>query len=64
MAPSPEPELKKRVLGRFFKTIAEELEIGIYLLGSTTFKQPKLSGSVPDECFFIRNIAAVMGKKD
>jgi Uma2 family endonuclease len=63
MAPSPEHELNKRVLGRFIETIAEELEIGIYPLGSTTFKQPKLSGAEPDECFYIRNIAAVMGKK-
>ena len=39
------------------------MEIGIYPLGSTTFKQPKLSGAEPDECFYIRNIAAVMGKK-
>ena len=63
MAPSPENELNKRVLGRFIETIAEELEISIYPLGSTTFKQPKLSGAEPDECFYIRNIAAVMGKK-
>jgi Uma2 family endonuclease len=63
MAPSPEHELNKRVLGRFIETIAEELEISIYPLGSTTFKQPKLSGAEPDECFYIRNIAAVMGKK-
>lgn len=63
MAPSPEHELNKRVLGRFVETIAEEFEISIYPLGSTTFKQPKLSGAEPDECFYIRNIAAVIGKK-
>jgi Uma2 family endonuclease len=63
MAPSPEHELNKRVLGRFIETIAEEFEISIYPLGSTTFKQPKLSGAEPDECFYIRNIAAVIGKK-
>jgi Uma2 family endonuclease len=63
MAPSPEHELNKRVLGRFIETIAEELEVSIYPLGSTTFKQPKLSGAEPDECFYIRNIAAVQGKK-
>lgn len=63
MAPSPEHELNKRVLGRFIETIAEELEISIYPLGSTTFKQPRLSGAEPDECFYIRNIAAVQGKK-
>jgi Uma2 family endonuclease len=63
MAPSPEHELNKRVLGRFIETIAEELEISIYPLGSTTFKQSKLSGAEPDECFYIHNIAAVQGKK-
>jgi len=46
-APSPEHELNKRVLGRFIDTIAEELEVNIYPLGSTTFKQPELSGSEP-----------------
>jgi Uma2 family endonuclease len=63
MAPSPEHELNKRVLGRFIETVAEELEVNIYPLGSTTFKQPELSGAEPDECFYIRNIAAVQGKK-
>jgi Uma2 family endonuclease len=63
MAPSPEHELSKEVLGRFIDTIAEELEVNIYPLGSTTFKQPQLSGAEPDECFYIRNIAAVQGKK-
>ena len=63
MAPSPEHELNKRVLGRFIETIAEELEVNIYPLGSTTFKQPELSGVEPDKCFYIRNIAAVQGKR-
>ena len=63
MAPSPEHELNKRVLGRFIETLAEELEVSIYPLGSTTFKRPELSGAEPDECFYIRNIAAVQGKK-
>jgi Uma2 family endonuclease len=63
MAPSPEHELNKRVLARFVETIAEELEVSIYPLGSTTFKQPQLSGAEPDECFYIRNIAPVQGKK-
>ena len=63
MAPSPEHELSKEVLGRFIDTIAEELEVNIYPLGSTTFKQPELSGAEPDKCFYIRNIAAVQGKR-
>jgi Uma2 family endonuclease len=34
-----------------------------YPLGSTTFKRPQLSGSEPDECFYINNIDAVRDKK-
>jgi Uma2 family endonuclease len=63
MAPSPEHELSKEVLGRFIDTIAEEFEINIYPLGSTTFKQPELSGAEPDKCFYIHNIAVVQGKR-
>jgi Uma2 family endonuclease len=63
MAPSPEHELSKEVLGRFVDTLAEELEVTIYPLGSTTFKQSKLSGAEPDKCFYIRNIPAVRGKR-
>jgi Uma2 family endonuclease len=63
MAPSPEHELGKEVLGRFVETLAEELEVQIYPLGSTTFKGPELSGAEPDKCFYIRNIGAVRGKR-
>lgn len=63
MAPSPEHELGKKVLGRFVETLAEEFQIQIYPLGSTTLKRPELSGVEPDECFYIRHISAVRGKK-
>jgi len=63
MAPSPEHELSKEVLGRFVETLAEELEVQIYPLGSTTFKRSDLSGAEPDKCFYIRNIDAVRGKR-
>lgn len=63
MAPSPEHELGKEVLGRFVETLAEELEVQIYPLGSTTFKRPESSGAEPDKCFYIRNIGAVRGKR-
>ena len=45
MAPSPEHELGKTLMGRFVETLAEESEISIYPLGSTTFKRPELSGA-------------------
>ncbi|GAB4226259.1 MAG: Uma2 family endonuclease [Elainellaceae cyanobacterium] len=63
MAPSPEHELGKEVLGRFVETLAEELEIQIYPLGSTTFKLPEVSGAEPDKCFYIRNINLVRGRR-
>lgn len=63
MAPSPEHERFKKVSGRFVETMAEELDIQIEPLGSTTLKHPKLSGAEPDECFYIYNIDAVRGKK-
>ena len=63
MAPSPEHERFKKVTGRFVETIAEELDIRIEPLGSTTFKCPELSGAEPDECFYFRNIDRVRGKK-
>jgi Uma2 family endonuclease len=63
MAPSPEHELGKEVLGRFVETLAEETNLQIYPLGSTTFKRPELSGAEPDKCFYIRNIGMVRGKK-
>ena len=63
MAPSTGHERFKKVAGRFVETIAEELQIRIEPLGSTTFKRPQLSGAEPDECFYIDNIEAVRGKK-
>ena len=61
--PSPEHERFKTIMGRFVETLAEELEVRIEPLGSTTFKRPELSGAEPDECFYIQNISAVKGKK-
>jgi len=63
MAPSPEHELGKEVLGRFVETLAEELKVKIYPLGSTTFKRPELVGAEPDKCFYISRISAIRGKK-
>ncbi|MEG4915635.1 MULTISPECIES: Uma2 family endonuclease [unclassified Microcoleus] len=61
--PSPEHERFKTIMGRFVETLAEELEVRIEPLGSTTFKRPELSGVEPDECFYIQNVSAVKGKK-
>ena len=63
IVPSPEHERFKEVLGRLVETLAEELDVSIEPLGSTTFKRPELSGVEPDECFYIQNLSAVKGKK-
>ncbi|MEG5001845.1 Uma2 family endonuclease [Microcoleus sp. B4-D4] len=63
MVPSPEHERFKTIMGRFVETLAEELEVKIEPLGSTTFKRPELSGAEPDECFYIQNLSAIKGKK-
>ncbi|MEG4088002.1 Uma2 family endonuclease [Microcoleus sp. Pol12B4] len=61
--PSPQHERFKIIMGRFVQTLAEELDVRIEPLGSTTFKRPELSGVEPDECFYIQNISAVKRKK-
>ncbi|MEH2057971.1 MAG: Uma2 family endonuclease [Nostoc sp.] len=63
MVPSPEHERYKEIMGRFVETLAEELEVRIDCLGSTTFKRPQLSGAEPDKCFYIENINVIRGKK-
>ncbi|OUL37322.1 hypothetical protein BV372_02685 [Nostoc sp. T09] len=63
MVPSPEHESYKKILGRFVETLAEELQVRIEPLGSTTFKRPDISGAEPDECFYIENINVIRGKK-
>jgi len=63
MVPSPEHESYKKIVGRFIETLAEELEVRIQPLGSTTFKRPELSGAEPDECFYIKNVKFIKGKK-
>lgn len=63
IAPSLEHEFYKKVIGRFVETLAEELKVKIYPLGSTTFKRPELSGAETDECFYIQNRRSVQGKK-
>ena len=66
MAPSPEHEYFKKVMGRFIETLAEEFLVSLYPLGSTTLDREDLvSGSEPDECFYltVNKIKVVKGKK-
>ncbi len=63
MTPSPEHEIYKAVVGRFVDTLAEELDVYIYPLESTTFKKFKQISAEPDKCFYLKNRKAVQGKK-
>ncbi|MBD2194886.1 MULTISPECIES: Uma2 family endonuclease [Calothrix] len=63
MAPLPEHEVAKVMIGDLVKAILEELDIDFWSLGSTTFDREKMDAGVePDDCFYIQNEAAVRGK--
>ncbi len=63
MSPSPEHEYSKEVIGRFVETLAEELDIKIHPLGSTTFKRISYGGAEPDKCFYVSNIELIRNIK-
>ena len=64
MAPLPEHEDDKGIIGDFVKAILEELDIEFRDLGSTTFKNEIMAeGLEPDTCFYIQNETAIRGKK-
>ncbi|MGB3206698.1 MAG: Uma2 family endonuclease [Crinalium sp.] len=64
MTPLPEHEHDKVIIGDFIKAILEELDIEFVSLGSTTFKNKVMvQGVEPDDCFYIKNEAAIRGKK-
>ena len=63
MAPLPEHESAKENISDLIKVLLEELDIEFLSLGSTTFKNERMTqGIEPDQCFYIRNESAVRGK--
>ncbi|MEH1900878.1 MAG: Uma2 family endonuclease [Nostoc sp.] len=63
MAPFPEHEVAKVIIGDLVKVLLEELELEFWSLGSTTFdKQNMDAGVEPDDCFYIQNEAIIRGK--
>jgi Uma2 family endonuclease len=63
MAPLPEHEIAKVMIGDLVKALLEELDIEFLSLGSTTFDKEIMDvGVEPDDCFYIQNEAAVRGK--
>lgn len=57
MTPSPEHEMSKTVIARLIERYADEMEINLNGLGSTTFrKQAKARGLEPDECYCVGEV--------
>lgn len=64
MAPLAVHESDKKIIGNFVEVLLEELNIDFWALGSTTFKNEKISKAVePDECFYIQNAVNIRGKE-
>jgi Uma2 family endonuclease len=64
MAPLPEHEYDKEIIGDLVKALLEELNTEFISLGSTTFKnQAMAQGIEPDKCFYIKNESKIRGKK-
>ncbi len=63
MSPLPVREHYNRLLETLMFMVAEELDIEVYSLGSTTYKREEfLRGFEADSCFYIQHEAAVRGK--
>ncbi|MCJ8282178.1 MAG: Uma2 family endonuclease [Rivularia sp. ALOHA_DT_140] len=64
MVPLPEHEDDKVIIADLVKVLLEELDIEFRSLGSTTFKSEAMKrGIEADDCFYIKNEAAIRGKK-
>ena len=64
MSPTSEHEEYNRTLALLVEVVAEELQINVRRLGSTTFKrQDLLKGFEPDSCFYIQSTQRIRGKK-
>ena len=62
--PLPGHERAKVIIGDLIKILLDELELEWESLGSTTFKRQTMQAGIePDDCFYIRNYAAVIGKQ-
>jgi Uma2 family endonuclease len=63
VTPLPEHQYIKEIVSDLLKALMEELDIDFCCLGSTTFRKNESQGLEPDQCFYIKNEAAVRGKK-
>ncbi len=63
MSPLPEHEKLNRTISLLVDLLAEEFDVDLKNLGSTTFKREDLKrGFEPDTCFYIQNAARLEGK--
>ncbi len=63
MSPSPEHQAYNRSIALLVESLAEELGIDVYDLGSTTFRREDIErGFEPDSCFYIQNEERIRGK--
>jgi Uma2 family endonuclease len=63
MSPLPEHEEYNRTIALLVEVVAEEWNLDVRNLGSTTFKRADLAqGFEPDSCFYIQNAGAISGK--
>jgi Uma2 family endonuclease len=65
MSPSEPHERPNRLIALMVEIIAEELNIDVMDLGSTTFDREDLQrGFEPDSCFYIQNEPRIRGKEE
>jgi len=63
MSPSTEHERINRSIAMFVEVLAEEINLDLDNLGSTTFRREDLMrGFEPDSCFYIQNAERISGK--
>jgi Uma2 family endonuclease len=64
MTPLAEHEDDKVIIGDLVKALLEELNVEFRSLGSTTFKNEGMAQAIEaDDCFYIKNEAAIRGKR-
>lgn len=62
--PLPEHERAKVLISDLLKVLLEELDLAWESLGSSTFKKQSMNAGIePDDCFYIKNCQAMIGKK-
>ena len=63
MSPSTELEHPSHIIALLVEVFAEEMNVNVYGVGSTTFRREDLDrGFEPDACFYVQNEEHVRGK--